>query len=120
MTEAARRARERRNFYLPRGICCQCGREWVAPGHTLCEACRDKHRESEARNDPGFERRKERKKVLREQRRAAGLCIDCGHPSEGHVRCLRCREMRRDSWRKWKILQRMDAEADARRGGVRV
>lgn len=95
-----------------RGLCVTCGRTWAEPGHVRCKACAaDILRQSTA-SDPDGEKRRKR----RENRVAAGLCIDCGRPTkDGKQRCERCIEMRRDSTRKYKIMQKIDREAEKAR-----
>jgi hypothetical protein len=79
----------------------------------MCEKCLEAHREdSRKSNQNGI-----KAKARREARIAAGLCIDCGKPTdrEGKARCSACLEARRDSTRKYQILKRMDREAEEAR-----
>ena len=95
--------KDRYDAYREKGICASCGRMWVEPGHAYCEACRKKNRAAKSDYDPDGEK----KRAFREERRRAGLCIDCGRPvKDGASRCKRCAEGRRDSSRKWRIHQR--------------
>ena len=114
--ERARKQRERYNGYKAVGICVHCGCEWVEPGHVRCKACAEKNAAIQLASDPNGEKRRSRQAALRAQRRAEGLCIDCGKPTDGHVRCATCLEGRRDSWRKWHILRKMEQEANEARG----
>ena len=95
------------------GICTKCGRAQARPERTTCEPCaeqhraRDRERHARARaegipyggRDPEARRRAGRKRSRRrsEARKAAGLCIRCGHvaPAEGRAMCEPCREDRR-------------------------
>lgn len=52
----------------------------------------------------------DRRKALRERRKAAGLCVDCGQPSDGKARCERCRSRQSKGERQ--------SRAGARRDGV--
>jgi len=95
--------REQRARRREEGICTECGKTWAEPGKSMCKACLEALRERERRNDPDHAR----KYALRKARIDAGLCIDCGRKTvEGRTRCERCREMRRDSERKYRIHQR--------------
>lgn len=99
-------AKERRDMLRERGICTRCGIRYAEPFRSWCSKCQQKHKNDLAGNAKQIERARKR----REERKAAGLCIDCGRPSEGMSRCPRCNEMRRDSTRKYKIGKRIDAE----------
>ena len=103
--------RELREWYKARGICPHCGRAFVEPGHTYCKACFAQSREYKAahRPDPAI------KRAFRQARIEAGLCIDCGRPSEGKSRCPRCLKMAGDSRRKYRINQRIEREAEEAR-----
>ena len=103
-----RAKRERR---ILTGMCTRCGSTWAEPGRTMCRKCLDAHARftcTEGQRVKKYERR--------QARRDAGLCIDCGAPSGGSSRCQRCSEMRKDSARKYRILQRIKKEADKARG----
>lgn len=52
------------------------------------EALQMQHQELEKRRA----RNRERSQMLRERRRAAGLCLACGKPTADHVRCPACHE----------------------------
>ena len=99
--------------HVAAGICTKCGRAPARRGRTTCEPCAGKHRAGDrARHakakaegipyggrDPEARRRAGRKRSRRraEARRAAGLCIRCGHIplEEGRATCEPCREDRR-------------------------
>ena len=115
--QAKRYERERsRQVHAERkaaGICTKCGRAQARPERTTCEPCAEQHRardrERHARakaegipyggRDPEARRQAGRKRSRRrsEARKAAGLCIRCGHvaPEEGRTMCEPCREDRR-------------------------
>lgn len=106
--------KERYGWYKDRGICSTCGRVWAEPGHVRCKACED--------NIAFYHnlRRAERTEAMRKRRAeriAAGICTECGKrkATEGMRMCPRCRAMRNDSTRKYKIEQRFKREADAAR-----
>lgn len=101
----SRENKERYNWYKERGICTTCGRVWGEPGHVRCKACENKIK---AYHDRDSEKRKERKAAQRQERIAKGLCTECGKrpATEGMRMCPRCRAMRNDSTRKYKIHQR--------------
>ena len=111
---AVRRQRNRERVARRKaaGICTRC-KVPARPGRTTCEPCAGKHRAGDrARHarakaegipyggrDPEARRLSGRKRSRRraEARRAAGLCVRCGHipPEEGRAMCEPCREDRR-------------------------
>lgn len=97
-----------------RGMCTQCGKTWAEIGHSYCAKCLQKHAEQHKKYDPNGDKQRAR----RQARIDAGLCIDCGAPTEGKSRCSRCLEMQLDRTRKHTILKRMDREAELARQGV--
>ena len=99
------------------GKCVRCG-SWAEPGKTLCRKCAAEQARYDARRSEAYSARK---KQRRQARIEAGLCIDCGLPAdEGHTRCPACRARRMDSSRKYKIIKRINKEAEAaRRRSVR-
>ena len=109
-----RAAKKWRDSKREQGKCTRCGIRFAEYGHSHCAICLKLHRKSQAAYDPHGAKAKAR----RETRRAAGLCIDCGKPTQGHSRCPRCTELQRDRTRKYKILKRMDREAELARQGV--
>ena len=67
-----------------RGLCTRCGAP-QRPGRKTCETCAEGQRVRAA--------------ALRQRRRAAGKCRDCGRPAGGQSRCSRCRESYRSGGR---------------------
>ena len=59
------------------GVCTRCGEQPPRPGRKLCELC--------------AAGQAERSRALRERRRRARLCIQCGAVSDGGLRCTACR-----------------------------
>ena len=105
--------RDRRAWYIEHGICARCCREFAEPGHVHCRKCLqheiDRRVKTRARDNA-------KHRELRQERIAKGLCPYCGKPAtNGMKSCDRCRAMRRDSVRKYKILQRMDKQAERMR-----
>ncbi len=112
------------------GICTKCGRAPARPDRTTCEPCAEKHRARDrARHarakaegipyggrDPETRRKsgRERSRRRSEARRAAGLCVRCGHipPEEGRGLCEPCRDDRRAA--------RRARDADRRAAGLCV
>lgn len=93
------------------GKCVKCAKRWAEPGKTMCKQCiADWHRSATLNNDTYQENKRKRRQELRE----AGLCIDCGQVVDGdnHTRCKRCRDMRMDSTRKYRIRKRLEKEAE--------
>lgn len=100
--------RKRRRELIMKGLCVTCAWREVVPGRRLCQFCYDRWKKSAEKSDPGGVKHKELKKKQRAERIAAGICTECGKrpASEGMRMCERCREMRNDSTRKYKIHQR--------------
>ena len=106
--------KERRVWYKEHGICPDCGLREPVPGRVTCEVCLKKYQKKQQAHPE----RNAQKKAMREARIAAGLCLQCGRPAiPGQRMCERCRMMRNDSSRKYKILKRMDKEAELARHG---
>ena len=106
--------KERYDWYKDHGICTSCGQVWVEPGHVRCKVCEAKIK---VYHDRDHEQRIQHKREIRQQRIEAGICTECGkRPAiEGMRMCARCRGMRNDSTRKWKIIQRIKREANKAR-----
>ena len=95
------------------GKCVKCGESWAEPGKTMCQKCLDRHVEYEQSYGNAY---RDKKRQQRQERIAAGLCYDCGRPTDnGHTRCQRCREMRMDSTRKYRITKKIEMEAEQAR-----
>ena len=108
-----RRARERADERVARGLCGKCGRHPHEPDRRLCADCgerqrrRDRERYARARDAgklyggrPVESRRLQARRRTRQRqggRRAAGLCIRCGRgrPVDGGSSCRPCLEERR-------------------------
>ena len=113
---AAKAQRERRKWYAARGICVSCGSAWAEPGHTQCEKCRADARRNCKKYDPDGGKHRAYVKALRDERRAAGLCIDCGSPAEaGQARCPACAKKHREGNRLCSMRKRMKREAENER-----
>ena len=89
-----------KEFYSMRkkaGVCTQCGREdaFTMAGRAKCAECAEKHRLHQAARlaDPVKKKAAaDRVKAKKEERAAAGLCTDCGRPTEPPYRwCPTCR-----------------------------
>lgn len=107
--------KHRRNTLRDEGRCIRCGVRFAEPGRSQCRKCLDKEIEEQRRNDPGNIKHK----AIKQRWRDAGLCWDCGRPTEeGKTRCPACMERQRDSNRKYAILKRIDREAQLAREGV--
>ena len=100
--------RERRTWYKEHGICESCGCGWADPGRVLCTDCRRKADARQKRRDPDGEKHKQYVKELRDERRARGLCIDCGAPNDGvHTRCKRCVARLQERVRMYKLRRKI-------------
>lgn len=107
--------RERRAWYKEHGICIDCGRVFSDPGRVRCHMCMKRQRASRLTSDPDGSKNMTRKKELREERKAAGLCIDCGKPNDGvHARCATCLKKRRESQMILYIRKKIKAENERR------
>nr|DAP79798.1 MAG TPA: NinG protein [Caudoviricetes sp.] len=100
-------------FYKARGICPYCKKGKPAPGKSLCEECAEKQRTYFANLPPERAeqfraRKRENSKQKYSQRKAAGLCVDCGKPVyKDGVRCyehyLRNRRLGRERTERKKL-----------------
>lgn len=98
-------SRKRPQYYKRKnaGMCVSCGTRAAEAGKVMCKRCAQRSHDYAVTYDPGWKKHK----AMRDARKAAGLCIDCGRPSEGFTRCQRCRAMRLDSFRKYKIMRKI-------------
>ena len=110
--------RKRRARLIDQGKCVTCGWRDVIPGRTQCQFCYDRWKASAEKSDPGGERRRVRQREQRAQRIAAGICTECGKrpANPGKRMCERCRQMRNDSTRKYKIIKKIERAAEKARG----
>jgi hypothetical protein len=91
--------KERYDKMRDQGLCIMC-KGFAEPGKTLCKACLERWHANEDR-EGNAEKQRQRRQECREK----GLCIDC-HTRKvepGHTRCKRCRGLRMDSTRKYRI-----------------
>ena len=109
--------RELRAYYREKGICNVCGSMWVEPGYTRCKNCIMKAKARQKRLDPDGEKHKAYVKRLRAERKAKGLCVECGKrpPKAGRVRCQTCIDKNLASTEIYRIRQRIKLE-NARQG----
>lgn len=99
---------ERYYHYKAAGICVTCGSNWVVPGRVRCKACAARDDAMRRRRDPDGSAARERFRRLRDTRRAAGLCTDCGRPAkQGRVRCADCLRRRAESAKVYEIRKRL-------------
>jgi len=97
--------RRQSQYYIrkEKGMCVSCGARAARAGKVLCSRCAMRSRNYSKARDPGWAKQR----AMREARKAAGLCVDCGKPSEGLARCSRCREMRHESVLKYRIMKKI-------------
>lgn len=100
-TACSDRMKSNYKYKQERGICPKCGAE-MPNTRKLCETCRLREAErKKARRDRFTESereyQKQYQKQLRENRKAAGICMSCGkRPAmTGHVECIECRARRK-------------------------
>lgn len=111
--KAAKDSRELRAWYKAGGVCIQCGKGWAEPGHVRCTDCMRKSQLYQKRHDPDGTKHKANAKARRDQRRANGLCTNCGAPTDGKIKlCSRCAAKSRESNRMYKLRQRLKQEAN--------
>ena len=107
LTKAERRRsnKQRYRWYKDRGICPTCGKVWAEPGRVRCKAC---DAIIKYYHDRDRENRQNRARERRQERIDSGLCTECGKrpATDGMRMCPRCRDMRNDSTRKYRIHQR--------------
>lgn len=85
-------------FFRAHGICTTCGKNRAAPGRAMCLDCLQKSREYHYRKlaEETPEQREHRlatarayHRRTRAERRAQGLCTECGRPTaQGTILCL--------------------------------
>lgn len=89
----------RREYMKKRKRCVNCGEmDWrTDEGLTECEACAKKYINSPARIE-STERYKLQQKIIRAERREAGVCTKCGgkRDLEGYLMCSRCLAKQRE------------------------
>jgi hypothetical protein len=76
---------------LAAGLCTDCSNQ-VEPGHVRCAEC--------------MEKRRKYKRDRSQRNRAAGLCVQCGSPSDGKSLCRNCAVKQMEfskTWRKKKV-----------------
>lgn len=107
-TSKAEYNRALRRWYAERGICYECGRTWAEPGRSRCKKCYAKDLARMKLRDQDGSKHRAYLKALRAERKAKGLCIDCGTPTDGtHVRCTWCIKKRRESNRMYELRRRV-------------
>lgn len=89
----AQDAKDTREWRKAHGFCIRCGHEKAEPGKIHCLVCKMDVRERAReyyRNLPDDikKERAERKKQIKAQKKAAGICIICSKPAyKNHVHC---------------------------------
>lgn len=116
---------ENYHWYKSHGICVSCGRQDAVKG-VYCLLCSDRHLDSyrkwKANNPPTAEQKAndcERRRRIREERRAAGLCTVCGRPvlAKGRAQCHICRE-KNNRYRRNRHIERGGIPAELRGDGT--
>ena len=104
-------------WYVAGGICPYCKKRYPEPGRVYCLPCRRYTAALAKKRDPDNARNKAYCKQRRERLKAAGLCVECGRTpaADGKLKCKRCAARAAESQIKFKILQRMDREAEEAR-----
>ena len=98
------------------GICVSCGRNYAEPGYVRCKPCYIKARRGEKKRDPDGTIHRDYVRELRQKRKDAGLCVDCGKrkPQEGYVRCAICIKKDRERREVYKIRNRIKKQNSER------
>lgn len=92
---------DQRNFYISKGVCPVCRKNNLVGNEKSCAECKANKAANESKRNFKKIRRYsfERRKRLKSQHR----CIICGNvipPEDSHSTCERCRDKRRDKYRK--------------------
>lgn len=91
-------------------ICTTCGKNDAAIGFVQCSDCQEKRAVYDAKykaDHPDYI--KETDKALREKRRAAGLCPECGKKIDGiYVRCNSCHDKAKYRLRRLRARNHVD------------
>ena len=114
-TPKAIRERALREWYAEHGICVSCGQADAEPGRTQCGACARKALARVKKWDPDGSKHRQNMQALREERKARGLCVDCGLPAGKYIRCAACRQKHRETYRLGEIRKRLKREAEKER-----
>lgn len=98
-------------YYKEHGICVSCGQYDAVPGKTMCEVCAAKKYENAIRYRPSPEQKKRSAEHVmrkRDERRAAGLCIQCGKPQaeKSSSYCTVCLYKKREYARKSRVKKK--------------
>ena len=94
--------KERYRWYKEHGICPGCGQHNAMDGHVYCVTCAEAQAVchmikrsvmTKEEKQEQYKKWRESKNILRQKRKAAGLCVQCGMPSrQGKTRCAKCAE----------------------------
>ena len=92
--------RECYHKWREQGLCGKCGKRWAEAGHSKCRICRIAAQKS-AKAMGRVETLNEYKRNQKADRKAKGLCTNCGKPlSEKELgvntRCIICRKKARE------------------------
>lgn len=102
--------RERYYWYKEHGICVVCGKTWAEPGRARCGKCSERMNMLKRIRDPDGRRNAEYLAKLRQQRKDAGQCVDCGKTTGGGY-CPACAKKHRERMQKVRIIARIEREA---------
>lgn len=104
---------EYRKKMVAKGLCGACFKNPSRPNRTTCQQCFDKQHSRVMNRTPKQRakirrRNTERRRQLRAEREAAGLCVDCGaeKPKPERKRCLACLKFGRHYAQKYRIQRR--------------
>lgn len=91
------RSKETYHWYKQHGICVMCHRANAMENRTTCAECREKikiknRKYHEKHLGKRNEELNQKKRIAYAERRASGICVECGkNPAkEGRVRCGHC------------------------------
>lgn len=108
--------RERYWNYREHYICPNCGQQDAEPGMAYCKTCMVKNRQRKLKSDPDRSKAREYSRNLRAERKAKGLCIDCGKPTRNDkVRCAKCLDDKRFATAIWRLKKKMAKEVEEAR-----
>ena len=108
---------ETRQMYKDHGICPQCKTRWAEPGRVYCKSCINLIMARRRKNDPNNEKGKAYNRERRQRLKAAGMCTYCGQKPaiEGQILCPACKAKNAESNKKYKIIKRIEREAQKAR-----
>lgn len=93
------------------GKCVKCGWRWAEAGRSMCRICHRKMMLGRKKSDPDGSKHREWIKNREAERKAAGLCVDCGKKigddTGRFIRCSACRRYKAECMQVYRIRKRI-------------